>query len=163
MGTRFEFFEAKRVRPTLWDALQTEEEADEVLDPGTYSLALFGDEAAVFVGTLDELRGLAERMAHTVRQLADAQEPGLPELPTPPTVDDDRADQVLCPHVEADGTVCGAEVNMWDKEPVRRDLRYVAGAWVAGPSSLAEAGGGDEEVQCYSLHTWAVPEIDEWQ
>jgi hypothetical protein len=71
MGTRFEFFEAKRSAVRVWDAVQTEDEAGEDIGAGRFTLALDGDTVAGFVGTLDELRALAARILREV----DAAEP----------------------------------------------------------------------------------------
>lgn len=132
--------------------------AEYATDADQHAIVLADDEATVLTGTVGELRGLLQRALAAL----DAAEPALPALPTPPPFEDDYG-TVTCPYVHDDGTVCGAQVNIWDKEPVRRDLRFQDGAFVAGPSRVADDGGGDEEIQCYELHSWAVPAIDEWQ
>jgi hypothetical protein len=157
MGTRFEFFEAKRSVVRVWDAVQTEDEAGEGIGAGRFTLALDGDTVAGFVGTLDELRTLVARIT---REL-DAAEPALPSLPEPEATDEEV--EATCPHVNDDGTVCGAELMLWDKDPVGGYLYTEGGRWIVGPRKGGDNVGGDEEVYCNSGHQWAVPEIDEWQ
>lgn len=128
---------------------------DEVAE-GHVAVVFSYDEVFYVEGTPDELRTLLQRALDALPKDG----LGLPALPEPPEVGE--YGQALCPWEEG-GEVCGERINLWDKDPVRRDLEWVAGAWVAGPSKLAENFGGDEEVMCDNLHAWALPVIDEWR
>lgn len=173
-----------------WDGA-TGEGVEDAVDPGNVALVIGIDTVSVIEGTESELRRLVERMTEaldSLHPLPELPEPAATEdeeeATCPYVYTQADADAVVAYNAEYTakmramhgddanlypqpvpevGAVCGGYLMLWDKDPVRRYLYVQGGHWVAGPSSGADDGGGDEEVNCSNMHYWAVPEIDEWQ
>jgi hypothetical protein len=148
LGTRYEFFDARRTTVELWSSAGVAEQTGEELAADQVALSLAGDEVTVVVGTPTDLRALAEKITCAVAE----EVPGELRTLVPGEVDD----FLTCPD-------CGELGVSIQEVDYRRGARWTPGGSVNIRKS-SEVETLDVDLYCPNGHgSFELPDVDDYE